>query len=83
MDLLPIPTSLKFDAELKFADRDRILPPDFKPTAGRPKRKRIPSFGEIPFRKVKKFHCPNCTLMGTHDTTTCLAKMRDDVPNNQ
>lgn len=45
-----------------------ILAPDYHQTRGRPKRRRIPSQGEVIPRKMK---CGNCGQISNHNKKTC------------
>lgn len=45
-----------------------ILPPDYHQTRGRPKRRRIPSQGEVVPRKMK---CGQCGQVSNHNKKTC------------
>ncbi|XP_012828903.1 PREDICTED: uncharacterized protein LOC105950132 [Erythranthe guttata] len=49
------------------ADSD-IGPPEYHPSRGRPKRKRIPSNGEFTSRKMR---CSHCKEVGNHNKKTC------------
>ncbi|KAL8513715.1 hypothetical protein ACS0TY_012997 [Phlomoides rotata] len=57
-DLHPIPDTQRFEFQSTLAKP--ILPPILKRAAGRPKKKRIPSYGE--YRKKTKSCCPNVNL---------------------
>ncbi|KAL7203677.1 hypothetical protein ACSBR2_016859 [Camellia fascicularis] len=62
--IYPIPTIKK----LTFMPNDfMIAPPKVKRPPGRPKRKRIPSKGEV----VQRIRCGRCGKIGNHNRKTC------------
>ena len=67
------------EAERALDSSDNIHAPIARATAGRPKRKRIPSFGEIPMKKLKQFKCPSCHLTGRHDILTCAKRLLEET----
>ncbi|KAL7201215.1 hypothetical protein ACSBR1_033008 [Camellia fascicularis] len=65
----PIPTV----AKPKFTPSDYLIaPPVYKRPPGRPKRKRIPSKGEV----VQHIRCVRCGKMGHHNRKTCKEAMQ-------
>ncbi|KAL8508945.1 hypothetical protein ACS0TY_016224 [Phlomoides rotata] len=78
-DLHPIPDTQKFEYPPNL--EKKILPPTLKRTPGRPKTKRIPSYGEFPKRKKKC--CERCGKISNHDSITCLIPDKMDNQHYQ
>ncbi|XP_012831333.1 PREDICTED: uncharacterized protein LOC105952335 [Erythranthe guttata] len=56
---------VRLDNDIAYSD---IGPPEYHPSRGRPKRKRIPSNGEFTSRKMR---CSHCKEVGNHNKKTC------------